>query len=87
MVAPAVEREHACDWIVISTITSDQEKGLVEVVATLGGRRDRNCEERRFLVPSNEYHQAVVASSLIKPVTAPVTAPSDFIGWWQGISP
>ena len=28
---------------------------MVEVVATLGGKRDRGVEERRFVVPASEY--------------------------------
>lgn len=34
---------------------SDQQPGFVEVVATPGGRRGAGTEERRFLVPSDEY--------------------------------
>ena len=32
----AFEMEHADDWIVVSAITSDQQPGFVEVVATPG---------------------------------------------------
>lgn len=52
----AFERDHATDWIVVSAITSDHQKGFVEVIAAPGGRRDPGNEERRFLVPSEEYH-------------------------------
>ena len=43
------------DWVVISAIRSSHHAPMVEVVATLGGRRDPRAEERRFLVPSTEY--------------------------------
>jgi hypothetical protein len=46
---------HAADWVVISAIRASHHAPMVEVVATLGGRRDPRAEERRFLVPSTEY--------------------------------
>jgi len=46
--------DHAAAWVVISAITSRQRPGFVECVATLGGDR-RSKEERRFLVPADEY--------------------------------
>ena len=49
------ERRHAGDWVVISAITSRSYAGMVEVVATLGGKREANTAQRRFLVPSAEY--------------------------------
>lgn len=49
------ETEHATDWIVVSAITSDQQKGFVECIATPGGKRGAGTEERRFLVPADEY--------------------------------
>jgi len=51
----AFEVTHANDWIVISAITSTDKKGFVEVVATRGGSRGTGTQERRFLVPSEEY--------------------------------
>lgn len=51
----AFAREHAKDWVVISAIYSDQHRGFTEVIATRGGRRDPQSEERRFLLPSGEY--------------------------------
>ena len=51
----AFEAVHSDDWIVISAITSEQQQGFVECVATPGGRRGVGTEERRFLVPSSEY--------------------------------
>ena len=52
----AFEAAHAADWIVISAITSDRRKGFVEGVATLAGKRGQAVEERRFLIPSDEYN-------------------------------
>lgn len=46
---------HVADWVVISAIRSSHHARMVEVVATLGGRRDPCAEERRFLVPAAEY--------------------------------
>jgi Domain of unknown function (DUF7007) len=48
------ERTHASDWVVISAIHSAQRPGMTECVATLGGRL-KAPEERRYLVPSDEY--------------------------------
>jgi hypothetical protein len=50
------ERRHAGDWVVISAITSRSYAGMVEVVTTLGGNRNANVFQRRFLVPSVEYN-------------------------------
>jgi len=46
---------HVADWVVISAIRSADHAHMIEVVATLGGRRDPHAEERRFLVPTVEY--------------------------------
>lgn len=46
---------HVADWVVISAIRSSHHAHMVEVVATLGGRRDPRAEELWFLVPSTEY--------------------------------
>jgi len=77
----AFERDHAGDWIVVSAITSDHEKGFVEVVATLGGKRGPGTEERRFLVPAEEYHVGrfgFVTNEVRHPLYG---GPSSFIGW------
>ena len=50
----AFECDHAADWIVISAIPSIDRPGFVEVVATIGGKRGA-AEQRRYLVPSDEY--------------------------------
>jgi len=49
------QKTHANDWIVISAVSSSYHEGMVEVVATLGGYRSENAQEKRFLVSSNEY--------------------------------
>lgn len=46
---------HVADWVVIAAIRSSHHAPMVEVVATLGGRRDPGAEERHFLVPATEY--------------------------------
>lgn len=76
-----LERDHAADWIVASAITSDQQPGFVEVVATLGGKRGPGTEERRFLVPSAEYRIGRFGF-IIDPARHRVYGgPSSFIGW------
>lgn len=77
----AFERRHVDDWIVVSAITSDQQPGSVEVVATPGGRRGAGTEERRFLVPSGEY-QVGRFGFVVDEARHPVySGPSSFIGW------
>ncbi|KAK0341507.1 hypothetical protein LTR94_026069, partial [Friedmanniomyces endolithicus] len=46
--------EHAEDWVVISAMRSDRYPGLVETVATIGGRRDIS-QSRSYLVSADEY--------------------------------
>ncbi len=50
---------NADNWVVISAITSDVFPGMVETYATKGGLRQKwntpPVEEKRFLVPSEEY--------------------------------
>lgn len=46
--------DHANDWIVISSLASEDDPDQVNCVATLGGRRDTS-QARAFLVPSEEY--------------------------------
>ncbi len=77
----AFEKEHAADWIVISAITSNQERGYVEVVATRGGSRAQQTEERRFLVPSDEYQVGRFGYVLDPARHRPYDGPSSFIGW------
>lgn len=80
----AFEAAHARDWIVTSAITSQHEPGFVEVVATLGGKRRHGIEERRFLVPSDEYRVSRFGF-VIDPARHHVYGgPSDFVGWQPG---
>ncbi|MBP1884928.1 DUF7007 domain-containing protein [Sinorhizobium mexicanum] len=51
----AFGRVHAGDWIVIAALRSDHHPGMTEVIATIGGSRKELAEERRFLIPSDEY--------------------------------
>lgn len=48
------ESVHRNDWVVIAALNSDNQPGLVECIATLGGIRDEDGE-RRFLVPRSDY--------------------------------
>nr|WP_278116315.1 hypothetical protein [Mesorhizobium sp. WSM4875]WIE94739.1 hypothetical protein P9270_029860 [Mesorhizobium sp. WSM4875] len=82
----AFERQHANDWIVVSAITSDHENGFVEVVATPGGRRGPGTEERRFLVPSDEYRAGRFGFVIDAERHRLYDGPSSFIGW-QGRKP
>lgn len=77
----AFEQEHAKDWIVVSAITSDHEKGFVEVVATPGGQRGQGTEERRFLVPSSEYHVGRFGFVIDVSRHRVYAGPSSFVGW------
>lgn len=48
--------KHTDDWVVVSAIRSEHQAGFTEVIATPGGKRGPGTEERRFLVPTDEYH-------------------------------
>ncbi|MFT4161084.1 DUF7007 domain-containing protein [Shinella sp.] len=73
------ETQHAADWIVIAAITSDYEKGFVECVATRGGKRGPNVEERRFLVPSTEYRVGQFGFVIDEARHRAWDGPSDFL--------
>jgi len=75
------EKDHANDWIVVSAITSDHEKGFVEVVATPGGKRGVGAEERRFLVPSDEYRVRRFGFVIDESRHQVYGGPSSFVGW------
>ncbi|WP_454858514.1 DUF7007 domain-containing protein [Rhizobium binxianense] len=75
------DKRHAADWIVISAITSDHEKGFVEVIATPGGRRDGREKERRFLVPSHEYRIGRFGFVIDESRHLVYDGPSSFAGW------
>lgn len=77
----AFARLHADDWVVISAIYSDHRPGFTEVVATRGGRRDQQAEERRFLVPSAEYKVGPFGFVIDEARHALYYGPSNFIGW------
>lgn len=77
----AFEAAHAGDWIVISAITSSCENGFVECIATPGGRRGEGTEERRFLVPSDEYAVGRFGFVIDAARHRGYDGPSDFIGW------
>lgn len=77
----AFEVEHAADWIVVSAITSDHQKGFVECVATPGGKRGPSTEERRFLVPAGEYEIGRFGFVIDPDRHAVYGGPSSFIGW------
>ncbi|WP_315927635.1 DUF7007 domain-containing protein [Mesorhizobium sp. SP-1A] len=83
----AFEAKHANDWVVISAITSDHEKGYVECIATPGGKRGAGTEERRFLVPVEEYEIGRFGF-VIDPERHRIYAgPSNFVGWQGRCSP
>lgn len=78
----AFDQRHAKDYIVTSAIFSDHNPGMTEVVAVAGGRRKLDNDERRFLVPSDEYAQRGRFGFVIDPGRhAEYHGPSSFIGW------
>ena len=72
--------DHAADWIVHAATQSDERKGFVEVIASMGAKRGK---ERRFLVPGSEYEVGkfgfVVDLSRHEELVA--GAPSAFVTW------
>lgn len=77
----AFEAKHAADWVVVSAITSKQQQGFVEVVATPGGKRGPGTAERRFLVPSAEYDMGRFGFVIDPDRHADYDGPSSFVGW------
>ncbi len=77
----AFARAHAADWVVISAIYSDHQRGFTEVIATRGGCRDLQAEERRFLVPSGDYKVGRFGFVINEACHAVYDGPSSFIGW------
>ncbi len=75
----AFEKQHAGDWIVVAAITSEQEKGFVECIATRGDKRG-HVEERRFLVPSTEYRVGQFGFVIDEARHRAWDGPSDFAG-------
>lgn len=80
----AFEQEHASGWIVVSAIRCETERGFVEVVATTGGRRGPGTEERRFLVPSDEYQVGKFGFVVDEARHRLYGGPSSFVGWNHG---
>ncbi|WP_067970422.1 DUF7007 domain-containing protein [Aminobacter aminovorans] len=82
----AFEAVHAADWVVVSAVTSDQQRGFVECVATPGGKRGAGNEERRFLVPAREFDIGRFGFVIDPDRHAVYAGPSSFAGW-QGRAP
>ena len=76
----AFEVGHADDWVVIAAILSTYHAGMVEVIATRGGRRDPHAEERRFLVPNAEYEVGRFGFVVDEARHQPCGGPSSFVG-------
>ncbi len=72
---------HAGDWIVISALRSDHHPGMTEVVATIGGKRDEQADERRFLVPSDDYTVGRFGFVIDETKHAAYDGPSSFASW------
>ncbi|MFN7092118.1 MAG: DUF7007 domain-containing protein [Allorhizobium sp.] len=78
----AFDRRHAADHVVISAIFSDQHPGMTEVMAVVGGHGRADKDERRFLIPSDEYAGRSRFGFVIDPNRhAEYHGPSSFIGW------
>ncbi len=76
------DQRHVADFVVTSAILSDQHPGMTEVVAVVGGTRKSEADERRFLVPSDEYAGRGRFGFVIDPDRhAEYHGPSSFIGW------
>lgn len=83
----AFEAEHTADWIVVSAITSQQQKDFVECVATLGAQRGAGTEERRFLVPAAEYSIGRFGFVIDPDRHLVYAGPSSFVDWQGRGSP
>lgn len=83
----AFEAAHASDWIVVSAITSEQQRGFVECIATPGGKRGGGTEERRFLVAADEYDIGRFGFVIDPDRHAVYAGPSSFVGWQGRGSP
>jgi hypothetical protein len=83
----AFESEHATDRIVVSAITSDQETGFVECIAKPGGKQGAGIEERRFLVPTDEYHISGFGFVIDPDRHSTYAGPSSVIAWQGRGSP
>ncbi|WP_018240816.1 hypothetical protein [Ensifer sp. BR816] len=74
-------RQHARDWIVIAALRSQHHPGMTEVIATIGGGRDREPEERRFLVSSDDYAVGRFGFVIDEAEHAAYDGPSSFATW------
>jgi hypothetical protein len=81
------EIAHTNDWVVVSAITSEQQKGFVECIATPGGKGGAGMEERRFLVPADEYDIGRFGFVMDPDRHAVYAGPSSFVGWQGRGSP
>lgn len=77
----AFAREHAGDWIVTAALRSDHHPGMTEVIATIGGTRGEPAQERRFLVPSDEYTVGRFGFVIDEAQHAAYEGPSSFAAW------
>lgn len=75
------DQQHANDWIVISALRSNHHRGMTEVIATRGGRRDHGVGERRFLVPSADYKAGCFGFVIDETRHAVYEGPSSFASW------
>tara|TARA_B100000378_G_scaffold267656_1_gene254116 strand:+ start:924 stop:1820 length:897 start_codon:yes stop_codon:yes gene_type:complete len=81
----AFKQRHAGDWVVIAAILSDHHDEMAEVLATLGGKRAHGIEERRYLVPNDDYAKRERSGFVIDQKRHAVYhGPSSFIGWQPG---
>lgn len=69
------------DWIVISALRSDHHPGMTEVIATIGGTRDGQADERRFLVPSDDYEVGRFGFVIDEARHPAYDGPSSFVSW------
>lgn len=78
-------KRHADDWIVVSAIRSDHERGFTEVAATMGGDRAGKHGTRRYLVPSEEYGTNGGRFGFIIDESRHrlYDGPSSFVGWQE----
>ncbi len=78
----AFERENSSHWIVVSALRSDHHAEMTEVIAVLGGKQHYHAEERRFLVPNEEYsHRGGFGFVIDEARHAAYDGPSSFVSW------
>lgn len=77
----SAQSSHAADWVVVSAITSGQQRGFVECTATTGGQRGAGAQGRRFLVPAAEYEIGRFGFVIDPDRHAVYAGPTSFVGW------